>query len=105
MVAAPVSLQDWLRQALEGLISQGVGLPSQFYNWLLTAAAGAASALPNLAFFLFTTILATYFTSARRPALLLFLRRQVPRPWLARFRGAGRRLKSTLGAGSGPRVF
>ena len=97
VVAAPVSLQDWLRQALEGLVSQGVGLPSQFYDWLLAAVTGAASALPNLALFLFTAVLATYFTSARRPALLVFLRRQVPRPWLARFRGAGRRLKSTLG--------
>lgn len=98
VVAAPVSLQEWLHHALQGLVSQGVQLPTQFYDWLLSVVTGAAAALPDGMLFLFTTALATYFSSSGRPALLAFLRRQVPRPWLARLRGASGRLKSTLGA-------
>ena len=70
LIALPVQFQTLARDALEGLLEQGIALPNRFYDALAGAVTGLASALPAAALFLFTTVLATYFTSAGRPALL-----------------------------------
>ena len=80
LIALPVQFQTLARDALEGLLEQGIALPNRFYDALAGAVTGLASALPAAALFLFTTVLATYFTSAGRPALLDGLRRRLPRP-------------------------
>ena len=97
IVAAPVGLQDFLRDALEGLVSQGITIPNRFYDWLAGLVGGAAAALPDAGLFLFTTALATYFSSANRPALLSFLRRQLPRRWRPKLNAAKRLMRGTLG--------
>lgn len=79
LIALPVQFQTLARDALEGLLEQSIALPNRFYDALAGAVTGLASALPAAALFLFTTVLATYFTSAGRPALLDGLRRRLPR--------------------------
>ncbi len=64
LIALPVQFQTLARDALEGLLEQGIALPNRFYDALAGAVTGLASALPAAALFLFTTVLATYFTSA-----------------------------------------
>ncbi len=94
----PLPLQSWLYDALQSLLSQGLTLPGQVYEWLLGLATWGARALPSALLFLFTTALATYFTCASRPALVAFLRRQVPRPWLCHVQAIHQRLTGTFGA-------
>ena len=77
LIALPVQFQTLARDALEGLLEQSIALPNRFYDALAGAVTGLASALPAAALFLFTTVLATYFTSAGRPALLDGLRRRL----------------------------
>lgn len=81
IVALPIQFQDFFSQALTGLIGRGIDLPNRFYDALAALAAKAAAALPGAGFFVFTTGLATYFSSASRPELTAFLRRQVPQRW------------------------
>lgn len=98
IVAAPVQYQDFFRQALDSLLKQGLALPTRFYDALAAFVTSAAAALPGAGLFLFTTALATYFSSAGRSGLLAFLRRQVPRAWRPWCRAGKRQL---LGAFAG----
>lgn len=97
LIALPVQFQTLARDALEGLLEQGIALPNRFYDALAGAVTGLASALPAAALFLFTTVLATYFTSAGRPALLDGLRRRLPPPWRTRLGPGGRRSEGGAG--------
>lgn len=97
IIAAPVSMQPFLRDALDGAMAQAAALPQGLYAWLMDWATAAAGALPDWGLFLFTTALATYFSSAQRPALLAFLRRQVPVGWRRKVSRGGKRLRATFG--------
>ena len=106
LIALPVQFQTLARDALEGLLEQGIALPNRFYDALAGAVTGLASALPAAALFLFTTVLATYFTSAGRPALLAGLptladgpgpRRRLPPPWRTRLGRVAGGLREALG--------
>lgn len=81
IVALPIQFQDFFNQALTGLINRGIDLPNRFYDALAGMVTKAAAALPSVGFFLFTTTLATYFSSASRPNLMAFLRLQTPERW------------------------
>ena len=96
-LSLPVQFQTLARDALEGLLEQGIALPNRFYDALAGAVTGLASALPAAALFLFTTVLATYFTSAGRPALLDGLRRRLPPPWRTRLGRVAGGLREALG--------
>ena len=78
IVALPLQFQDFFQEALVNFISQGIALPGRFYDALAKLVGRTAAALPSVGLFLFTTALATYFSSASRPELMAFLRRQVP---------------------------
>ena len=97
LIALPVQFQTLARDALEGLLEQSIALPNRFYDALAGAVTGLASALPAAALFLFTTVLATYFTSAGRPALLDGLRRRLPPPWRTRLGRVAGGLRAALG--------
>lgn len=96
-VALPPTLRTFLNHTLNDLISQGVSLPSQCYEWIGQAAAWSASVLPSACLSLFTTILATYFTSTHRPELLSFLSSQFPSRWKAAFCRTWRKFCAVLG--------
>ena len=81
IVALPIQLQDFAKDALDGLIRQGISLPARLYDRLVGVAAGAAAALPDALLFLFTTALAACVTRAARPRALAFLARQIPPSW------------------------
>ena len=98
IVALPVQLQDIARDALDGFIRQGISLPAKLYDSLAGIAAGAAAAVPDAMLFLFTTALASYFSSAARPQVLSFLSRQIPISWRERLRKAVPVLKTALGS-------
>ncbi len=96
-VALPVQFQDFFQEALSGLISQGISLPNRFYDALAGLVTRCAAALPDGMLFLFTTALATYFSSAGRARLLAFLRRQAPQSWQGRLEESRVILKGAFG--------
>ena len=65
-------------------------------SWLMGAASSLLSALPDAGLFLMTTLLAVYFTSLSYPAILAFLKRQLPRSWQAKCRDAAQCFRSTI---------
>lgn len=97
IIAAPPSLQPFLQDSLGELTARSTALGGELYSALVKGAATVLSALPDAALFLFTTGLATFFMSARRPALLSFFRRQAPPAWRPALRNGLLRLKSVLG--------
>lgn len=97
LVALPIPLQEPVQEALEGLAEQGASLPGRLYNLLAGWTGALIAALPGAFLFLFTTILATYFTSAGRPALLAALGGLLPPPWRVRLSRAAAGLKGALG--------
>ena len=99
LIALPVQFQTLARDALEGLLEQGIALPNRFYDRPGRAVTGLASALPAAALFLFTTVLATYFTSAGRPALLepAAAACPCPRRWRTRLGRVAGGLREALG--------
>ena len=83
--------------ALDTRAALSAALPDWLYRTLSTWTVSALAALPDWGLFLFTTGLATYFTSAGRPALLAFLRRQAPPSWRPALRTGCRRFRATAG--------
>lgn len=78
LTAAPPELRPLLQNGLAALSEQAAALPAQLSTAAADQAAAVFAALPRWGLGLFTTVLATYFSSAGRPALLAFLWRQVP---------------------------
>lgn len=78
LTAAPPELRPLLQNGLAALSKQAAALPAQLSAAAADQAAAVFAALPRWGLGLFTTVLATYFSSAGRPALLAFLWRQVP---------------------------
>ncbi|NCB64405.1 MAG: AI-2E family transporter, partial [Clostridia bacterium] len=97
VTAAPIPMQEYLSGVLESLAAQSASLPAALYGWVVKWAAAAAAAVPDFFLALFTTAIATYFSSSTRPALMSFLRRQVPRSWRSTVRRGGARLRRTFG--------
>lgn len=97
IIAAPAAIQPMLWEVLEGAMAQLAVLPQGLYTQIPVWAATALHTLPDLGLFLFTTALATYFSLAERPALLAFLRRQLPPAWRGRTRQGIKRLRATFG--------
>ena len=90
----------FLRSALDALAGQmmeeGPSLAGDLGSWLMGAASSLLSALPDAGLFLMTTLLAVYFTSLSYPAILAFLKRQLPRSWQAKCRDAAQCFRSTI---------
>ena len=78
LIALPVQFQTLARDALEGLLEQGIALPNRFYDALAGAVTGLASALPAA-------------------ALLDGLRRRLPPPWRTRLGRVAGGLREALG--------
>lgn len=91
---------SFLRSALDlfagFFMERGPSLAGEAGAWLMGAASSVLSALPDLGLFLVTTVLAVYFTSLSYPAILAFLKRQLPPAWQDRCRDAARCFRSTV---------
>jgi sporulation integral membrane protein YtvI len=90
----------FLRSALDGLASQlteeGETLAGQAAAWAMGVISQLLAALPSAGLFLVTTVLAVYFTAIGYPAILAFLKRQLPQRWQVRCRQAARCFRSTM---------
>lgn len=90
----------FLRSALDALAVQvtenGSTLAGSVGGWLMSAVSSLLSALPDAGLFLVTTVLAVYFTSLSYPAILGFLKRQLPEAWQDKCRDAAWCFRSTL---------
>lgn len=97
VLAAPIPVQEFLRQTGSGLLEGGLSLSGEVYTWLLDRAGRVAAALPDVALFIFTTFLAAFFITAQRPALLRFLKGLPPRRWRPTLARAGAAVRDGLG--------
>lgn len=97
LIALPVQLRDYLQSALDALLQEGVSLPNRIYDLLAGLVSGLAGGLPRALLFLFTTLLATYFTSAQWPQLRAGFRRLTPERWREPLRRGRREAARTLG--------
>ena len=94
--ASPSFLRSLLDMVAGQLMDQGPDLAGEAGTWLMGAVSGLLAALPDLGLFLITTVLAVYFTSFSYPAILAFLKRQLPPSWQVRCRDAARCFRSTI---------
>ena len=94
--ACPAEVRLWLDGALERLSEEGLSLVSDASGALLTWASGLVGRLPGILLFLATTVLAAYFTAVSYPAIIAFIRRQVPRRWQSHLSAAASTLRSTF---------
>ena len=78
LVGAPPELRPTIQKVLDTLSQQAAALPGRLSAAAAGQAAALLSVLPQWGLGLFTTTLATCFTSAGRPALMAFLRRLIP---------------------------
>ena len=94
--ACPARIRLWLDEVTGLLQQEGISLAGDLSGAALGWASGLMGQLPQITLFLFTTVLATYFTAVSYPEILRFLRRQVPRPWQEKWRGVACCLRSTF---------
>ena len=90
----------FLRSALDGLARQlmeeGPALAGAAGAALMEAVSALLAALPGIGLFVVTAVLAIYFTSLSYPAILSFLKRQLPPAWQSRCRSAAQCCRSTI---------
>lgn len=97
LIAAPPALREMLTAAMASFSPEKLELSGVLYRWMGQAVSWLADVLPGAILFLFTTALATYFTSASRPAVLRFLSRQLPERWREQLGAVRVQLRDALG--------
>lgn len=96
-VAVSPEFRSSLQTALEGAVRQLTTLLSSLSFSLLERLAGGVLSLPQIALFLFTALLASYFILAGKPALTATLQKQIPDRWLHGLKKIVPQLKAALG--------
>lgn len=96
-VAVSPDFRSILQAALTRTAEQIEALLSELGSALLKGLSDSVLALPQVALFLFTTLLAGYFFLAGRPTLTTFFQRQIPARWLPRLKQTLQLLKTALG--------
>ena len=94
--ACPAEVRLWLDGALETLSEEGLSLVSALSGDLVAWASGLVGRLPGILLFLATTVLAVYFTALSYPAIIAFIRRQIPRRWQGTLSKAAATMRSTF---------
>ena len=93
----PEGLAPAAQTALTDLFSGGAGLLQALPGKALAFLTAAAKKIPKLALFTVTTVLASFMTAARLPALRKALSRALPAPWRQRVTVLWRRLGGAMG--------
>lgn len=96
-VAVSPEFRSTLQAALAGTVGQLTALLSSFASSVLEWLSDGLLALPRLALFLFTALLASYFFLAGKPALTAFFRKQIPTHRLPYLKKILQQLKNALG--------
>ena len=94
--SCPVFLRSGLDGMAQQLMTEGPSLAGTVSTWVMEGASALLAALPSAGLFLVTTVLAIYFTSLSYPAILSFLKRQLPESWQKRCRSAAQCCRSTI---------
>lgn len=94
--ASPSVIRSGLDLLAGQLMEEGPSLAGAAGTWLMSGASSLLSALPDAGLFLITTVLAVYFTSLSYPAILAFLKRQLPLSWQVKCRDAAHCFRSTI---------
>ena len=94
--SCPPEVRQWLDGALARISEEGLSLVSGLSGSLLSWASGLVGKLPGILLFLATTVLAAYFTAVSYPAIIAFVRRQVPQRWQRSLSAAAKTLRSTF---------
>lgn len=96
MQLLPQSLQSWLQQVLSDSSRELSAWFARFSAQCVSTAAEALKDIPSVFLFTATTVLAVFFTAAQLPAILDFLRRQLPPQRQKQVGGVKDNLLSTL---------
>ena len=96
-VAVSPEFRSSLQTALEGAVRQLTTLLSSLGFSLLERLAGGVLSLPQIALFLFTTLLASYFILAGKPALAAAFQKQIQNRRLHSLKRIVPQLKTALG--------
>ena len=94
--SCPKGVQVWLESAIADGSQQLTAWFSRFSARCVSTAAEALKELPSVFLFVATTVLAIFFTAARFPTVVDFLRRQLPPQKLQQAGGVKENLLSTL---------
>lgn len=94
--AAPPLIRGTLDSLARHLAEDAPSMVGAAGEKLMSTISTLASKLPDIGLFLITTVLAIYFTSFSYPAILVFLKRQLPSGWQQRCRKLAQCCRSTL---------
>lgn len=94
--ACPAPVRSGLDLLAGQLMEEGPSLMGAAGAWMMGAASSLLGKLPDVGLFVVTTVLAVYFTSFSYPAILSFLKRQLPRTWQGKCREAARCFRTTV---------
>ena len=95
-ISCPPVLRSALDALAQQLMDEGPSLAGSVGGYLMSTASSILASLPDVGLFLATTVLAVYFTSLSYPAILAFLKRQLPPDWQTRCRNAAHCFRSTI---------
>ena len=94
--ASPPPVRSALDALARTLMERGPDLAAEAGRRLMGTASRLLAALPDVGLFLVTTVLAVYFTSLSYPAILAFLKRQLPPAWQGKCRASAACFRSTV---------
>ena len=94
--SSPSIIRSALDALAQQLMEEGPSLAGSVGGWLMGTASSVLAALPDAGLFLITTVLAVYFTSLSYPAILAFLKRQLPESWQGKCRKAALCFRTTI---------
>ncbi len=94
--ACPEELQQYLDRLLRQLSEEGTALAGELSMAALGWLSGLMKRLPQIVLFLFTTVMAVFFTTVSYPEILTFIRRQITPRARQRFQGVAGCLRTTF---------
>ncbi len=94
--ASPSPIRSVLDLLAGQLMEEGPSIAGAAGTRIMGAASSLLAKLPDAGLFLVTTVLAVYFTSLNYPAILAFLKRQLPLAWQDKCRRAAQCFRTTI---------
>lgn len=94
--ACPPFLRSALDRLAQDLNENTPTLVGNVSTFVMEKISSFASALPDIAFFTLTTILALYFSSLNYNMILAFIKRQLPHAWQVRCRSVTKCFRETI---------
>ena len=94
--ACPPFLRTALDRSADAMSESAPALLGNVGSFIMDKVSTVATALPDIALFCFTTVLAIYFTAVNYWTILAFLKRQLPHTWQVRCRSALQCFRGTI---------